>query len=177
MAQEIPLPDRRGDSALQQIWAHISPSALWRRPAAVIARMAVQSHLRSGWLFGEVAFVVVVYATFFGVFPVTLDTFFGIAHYSLWALAALGTAVLFRRAMTARAYVHLAWLPSRAAYLRGQALAAGALRIPLFLLLLLITMGTGKLLHPTLSWLLIGSLGIVMNCLVVAALTIAICPP
>jgi hypothetical protein len=139
--------------------------------------VALQSYLRSGWLWGESVYVIVVYAVFFGVFAVTMDTFFGIAHYSMWALAVLGTAILFGRAATARAYLHLAWLPSRAAYVHGQALAAGVLRIPLFALLLLITLATGKLLHPTMGWLLIGSLGVVMNCLVIVALTVALCPP
>jgi hypothetical protein len=117
-------------------------------------------------------YVIIVYAVFFGVFAVTMDTFFGIAQYSMWALAVLGTAILFRRATTARAYLHLAWLPSRAAYVRGHMLATGLLRIPMFALLLLLTLGTGKILHPTAGWILIGTLGVVVNCLVVVTLLI-----
>ncbi|PWT70373.1 MAG: hypothetical protein C5B60_12255 [Chloroflexi bacterium] len=162
---------------LQRIQPSAAVSAVWRSRSVVIARLALQSYFRSGWLWGECAYVIVVYAVFFGVFAVSMDTFFGIAHYSMWALAVLGTTILFRRATTARAYLHLAWLPSRAAYVRGHAVAAGVLRIPLFALLLLLTLGTGKLLHPTAGWLLLGSLGAVMNCLVIVALAIALCPP
>jgi hypothetical protein len=95
----------------------------------------------------------------------------------MWALAALGTTILFRRAASARAYLHIAWMPRRAAYVRGHALAAAVLRLPMFALLLLLTLGTGKLLHPTASWIIVGTLGVVVNCLVVVALAIALCPP
>jgi hypothetical protein len=164
-------------SFLKRIQPSAAITATRRIPSVVIARQALQSYFRSGWLWGESVYVIVVYAVFFGVFAVTMDTFFGIAHYSMWALAALGTTILFRRAATARAYLHLARLPSRATYVRGYALAAGVLRIPMFALLLLLTLGTGKLLHPTASWVLIGTLGVVVNCLVVVALAIALCPP
>jgi hypothetical protein len=173
-----PRPATRASFSLpQRIQPGAAVSAMRRSPSVIIARLALQSYLRSGWLWGESVYVIVVYAVFFGVFAVTMDTFFGIAQYSTWALAVLGTAILFRRATTARAYLHLAWLPSRGAYVRGHVLAAGLLRIPMFALLLLLTLGTGKILHPTSGWILLGTLGVVVNCLVVVTLAVALCPP
>lgn len=162
----------------QTIPGQVSPHAaslpirLWHDPSITIARMALRSYLRSGWLWGECVYVLLVYAAFFATYAVSMGTFFGVANFSLWILAIVGTVILARRAMSARAYLHLAKLPSRAAYVRGLMLAPGVLRIPLFLLLLLVTLGTGKILQPAIGPLL----GVVMNCLVISALAVALCP-
>ncbi|MGH2487121.1 MAG: hypothetical protein ACRDHE_14020, partial [Ktedonobacterales bacterium] len=38
---------------------------LWRAPSLIVARQIVRSHLRSGWLWGELIAVLSLYVVFF----------------------------------------------------------------------------------------------------------------
>ena len=163
----------------------------WRAPTLVVARHALASYARSGWLWGEVTLVLVLFVALFD-FPGSGDAgyFFGMAGRVLGAEAVLGTAILVVRALRAGAYLPLGRLTARAPYLRGLLLAACVVRVPLYLLLLALYIGAHGLpqpgttlaLHtPTLAAALpatlYGSLGLLANCWVLAALTAALAPP
>jgi hypothetical protein len=127
-----------------------------------------------------VVLVLVVYAVFFDYPGNTgdLSYLFGFGGRVLGGLAVLGTAILVRRAMQARAYLSLARLPSRAAYVRGVLLATCILRLPLFLELL----GLYAWQHHRfpVGWpgpLLAGAVGLLLNCMLLAAVTVLLSLP
>lgn len=151
-------------------------AALGRLPAVTVARFALRSYLRSGWLWGEVVFVL----GFFGVFwyyPSDESYFFSVAGEGLSVLAILGTVVLVRRTMTARVYLTLARLPSRASLIRGLALATGAVRLPMLALLFGLILCSHKVDHTSAPDVLFGGLGMLANTVVVSTLTLALCSP
>jgi hypothetical protein len=152
-------------------------AAPWRAPVVVVARHALLSYLRGGWLWGEALVVLAIFAITFRPFTVNSDNFFGVAILTLGALAFVGTIVLVRRGMRARAYLSLARLPSRGAYIRGLALAAGALRIPLYLQLLALELLSRGLLDPSPQRLLIGSAFLLLETSVLSALALLLTPP
>lgn len=165
-----------------------------RGPTLVVARHSLASHLRSGWLWGEVMLVLVFFVALFN-FPGQGDAhyLFSVGSLTLGGEAMLATAILVQRSFGAGAYLSLARLTSRAAYIRGQILAAGMLRLPLYLLLLALYLFAHGLPHPgytiplhgaaaapigvRLLVTLFGSLGLLANCLVLVALTAALSSP
>src|SRR5438270_2579238 len=110
----------------------------WRLPSLVVARFTLLSYIRSGWILGDIALVWLLYALFFLEFGGNVAYFFGTAGQGLGALAILGTVVMVQRAMSARVYLPLSRLTSRSAYIRGLVIATGVLRVPLFLILLVL---------------------------------------
>jgi hypothetical protein len=151
-------------------------AALWRRPAVTVARFALRSYLRSGWLWGEVVYVLAVFGVFW-YYPSDESYFFSVAGEGLSVLAILGTVVLVRRAMNARVYLTLARLPTRASLIRGLALATGAVRLPMLVLLVGLILGFHKVDHTSVSDVFFGGLGILANTIVVSTLTLALCSP
>lgn len=150
--------------------------ALWRLPAVTVARFTLASYFRSGWLWGEMVYVL----AFFGIFwyyPSDESYFFSVANEGLAVLAILGTVILVRRAMTARVYLTLARLPSRASLTRGLALATAVVRLPMLALLVGLVLVAHRVDHISASDVLVGGLGILANSVVIAALTLALCPP
>ncbi len=151
-------------------------SAFWRLPAVTFARFTLRSYLRSGWLWGEVVFVLAFFAVFW-TYPGTEDYFFSTAGIGMGILALVGTAIMAHRAMSARVYLPLARLSSRVPCTRGLILATGALRLPLYLLLLALALVFRKIISPQAADLLLGSLGLLANTLVICALTVALSSP
>ena len=151
--------------------------ALWRRPSMTVARFLLMSHLRSGWLWGEVVYVLALFAIFWNPFPGDQPYFFTTGGAGLGALAIIGTAIMTRRALSARVYLPLARLPSRDAVARGLVIASGALRVPLYLLLLALVLIFRRIDNPSAPALLIGSFGTLANCAALCALTVALSPP
>lgn len=167
---------------------------LWQSPTAVVARHALASYLRSGWLWGEVALVLALFGILFD-FPGTGDAgyFFAMGGRTLGLESALGAAILVRRGLGPGAYLSLGKLPARLPYLRGLLIAACVLRLPLYLLLLALYVGTHGLPQPGYTIALhgapspstgeellalgFGTIGLLANCLVAAALTVALTPP
>src|SRR5579885_3329914 len=148
----------------------------WHLPSVVVARFTLRSYLRSGWGWGEFVFVVAFFLVFW-TYPGTEDYFFSTGGVGLGLLALVGTAIMAHRAMSARVYLSLARLPSRAAYARGLALAAGALRLPWYVLLLGLALAFQRIIEPRAADVVIGSLGAVANCLVISTLNVALSPP
>lgn len=151
-------------------------SAFWHLPSVTVARFTLRSYARSGWLWGEVVFVVPFYLVFW-YYSGTEDYFFSTATVGLCLLGLVGTAIMTHRAMNARAYLPLARLPSRAACTRGLILATGALRIPLYLLLLGLALAFNSIIAPRPADIVIGSLGVVANGLVTSTLVVTLSPP
>ena len=151
-------------------------SAFWHLPSVTVARFTLRSYARSGWLWGEVVCVVPFYLVFW-YYPGTEEYFFSTGSVGLCVLALIGTAIMAHRAMSARIYLPLARLPSRAACTRGLVLATGALRIPLYLLLLGLALAFNSIIAPRPVDIVIGSLGAVANCLVIATLVVTLSPP
>ena len=150
---------------------------LWRLPSMTIARFLLMSHLRSGWLWGEMVYVLALFAIFWNPFPGDQPYFFTTGGAGLGALAVIGTAIMTRRALSARVYLPLARLSSRAAIARGLVIASGALRLPLYLLLLALVLLFHRIDHPSAPALLIGTFGTLANCVALCALTVALSPP
>jgi hypothetical protein len=174
---------QRRDSAASTTLVHSSKGlppalgALWRAPSVSVARLTLASYARSGWLWGEVVFVLGLYAIFFLVFGGDMAYFYGTATEGLGALAILGTAIMVHRALGACAYLPLARLSARAAYTRGLLLASGTLRVLLFVLLLVLVVVSGRVHGATVGGMLVGAVGLLADCLALAALTVALSPP
>jgi len=160
---------------------------LWHSPTLSVARFTLRSYIRSGWILGNIVFLWLLYAIFY--LEVGADTtyFFGTANPGLGLLAVLGTIVMTQRAITARMYLPLARLASRDAYIRGLIIASSAFVIPSFLLLMTMAMSYHRFSPPpcnptciagaTFATMLLGGLGLVINCIIVSALTVVLSRP
>src|SRR5947209_2652229 len=161
----------------------------WRLPSLTVARFTLVSYMRSGWILGDVVFVWLLYAIFFLEFGGNVAYFFGTAGQGLGVLAILGTVIMVQRAMNARVYLPLSRLTSRSAYIRGLIIATGVMRVPLFLMLLLLAQSYHQFSPPacdgighciegsTLRNMTIGSLGLLANCIVIATLIVTFSAP
>ena len=152
-------------------------TGLFRSPSVTVARLTLASYLRSGWMWGEFVLVLAFFAALY--FPYTESTvyFNSTAIFCLGVLAILGPAVMVRQATSARTYLLLARLTSRAVYSRGLMLAAAALRLPLYLLFLALVLLLHRLTDPTPGALFWGLVGITPATMLVAVLTVALCSP
>lgn len=156
---------------------------LWRMPTLTVARFTLQSYIRSGWILGDIVIVWLLYAAFFLEFGGNVKYFYDTAGQGLYALAILSTIVMTQRAMQARIYLPLARLSSRSAYVQGVILATGILRIPTFLLMLVLAAGYHThipilgIQGATVSNMLPGVLGLLLNCIVLSTLTVVLSIP
>ena len=152
-------------------------TGLLRSPSVTIARLTLASYLRSGWMWGEFVLVLVCFAALF--FPYMENTayFNGTSNFSLGAIAILGPAIMVRQATSARTYLLLARLTSRAAYSRGLMLAAAVLRLPLYVMYLILVLIAHRLTDATPMSLFWGAIGLLPNTIVVAVLTVSLCSP
>lgn len=153
---------------------------LWDAPTALVARWTLRSHLRSYWLWAEALIVLLLYIAFFEYPDSTGDIAYlcGFAGRALVALTALSTAIMVHRAFQARAYLPLAHLTARGPLARGVLLASAALRLPLFLELFLLYLRGHHQFGPGAGaefW--AGTLGLLANCALVAALVVVLSPP
>ncbi|MDQ6661072.1 MAG: hypothetical protein M3Z24_08915, partial [Chloroflexota bacterium] len=163
--------------------------AFWRLPDLVVARFTLWSYIRSGWILFDIVFVWLLYAIFFLEFGGNVTYFFGTAGQGLGVETILGTVIMVQRAMSARIYLPLSRLTSRASYIRGLIIATTVLRIPLFLMLLLLASlyhhfspppcnGIGGCIAgATIANISIGTVGLLMNCFGIATLVVAISAP
>lgn len=159
----------------------------WRSPTLVVARFTLRSYFRSGWLLGDIVFVWLAYAIFFLEFGGNVTYFFGTAGEALGVLSVLSTIVMTQRAMSARVYLPLARLTSRSAYIRGVILASCVLRIPAFLLLMILAMSFHRFSPPpcnptciadaTFGNMTPGAIGLLINCWILTALTVMLSIP
>ncbi|HEY5004880.1 MAG TPA: hypothetical protein VII61_17080 [Ktedonobacteraceae bacterium] len=160
-----------------------SPTSLWRSPTLTIARFMLKSHIRSGWILGDIVFIWFLYAAFFYEFGGDVAYFYGIMNQALSVLAVLSTIVMTQRAMTARMYLPLARLSSRSAYIGGLIVATTFLRVPSFLLSLLLALGFHShtpsfgIQGATFSNMLPGAVGLLLNTIFVATLSIVLYRP
>ncbi len=156
---------------------------VWRSPTVTVARFTLRSYVRSGWILGDIVFVWFLYAFLFYEFGGNVAYFYGTTGQGLGVLAVLGTIVMAHRAMTARMYLPLARLSSRSAYVRGLILATGVLRVPIFLLMLLLALGFHAhrpvlgIQGATLEDMLPGALGLLLNCVILSTLTVLLSVP
>jgi hypothetical protein len=113
-------------------------------------------------------------------FPFQEDVpyFCGTSNWDLSGIAILGAATMVRQATSARTYVLLARLSSRASYSRGLKLATAVLRIPNFLFMLLLVLLAHRLINPTADKMLVGAIGVLPTTILVSILTVALsCVP
>ncbi len=160
---------------------------LWRLPILTVARFTLRSYTRSGWILGDIVFIWLLYAIFYLEFGGNVAYFFGTAGQGLGVLAILSTVVMTQRALSARVYLPLARLTSRSSYIRGVILATGLLRIPSFLLLMVLAMGYHRFSPPrcgptcidgaTFSNIATGTIGLLVNCIIISTLTVLLSRP
>ncbi len=81
-------------SSSLQTPASFSPASLWRSPTFTIARFMLKSHIRSGWILGDIVFIWFLYAAFFFEFGGDVAYFYGIMNEALSVLAVLSTIVM-----------------------------------------------------------------------------------
>lgn len=145
-------------------------------PTVQLAVRTLRRYARSIWLPAELLFVGLL---FFIAFRSTFDTtyFFGTANFGLGLLSILGTYVLAQRVMPARMYVRGALREGRRPRVGGILLASGILRAVYLLLLLALALVFQRM--PTLdpSTLALGALGLLANCMLIAAVTLALASP
>jgi len=176
--------------SISTVQAHTSPNAFtrfWRLPTLAVARFTLRSYMRSGWILGDIVFVWLAYAIFYLEFGGNVSYFFDTAGEALGVLSILCTVVTTQRAMSARVYLPLARLTSRSAYVRGVILAASVLRIPAFLLLMILAMSFHQFSPPpcnptciadaTFSSMTSGGIGLLVNCSILVALTVVLSIP
>ena len=149
----------------------------WRTPSITIARLTLESYFRSGWMWTEFVLVLVFFAALFFPFQEDVPYFYGTSTWDLSAIALLGATIIVRQATSARIYVLLARLSSRASYSRGLMLATAALRIPLFLFMLLLVLLAHRLINPIVDKMLIGAVGLLPITILVSVLTVALSSP
>ena len=170
-------------SASLQSSPSLSLTSLWRSPTLTIARFMLKSHIRSGWILGDIVFIWFLYAAFFFEFGGDAAYFYGIMNEALSVLAVLSTIVMTQRAMTARMYLPLSRLSSRSAYIRGLIVATGFLRVPSFLLILLLASSYHRhipifgIQDATFSNMLPGAVGLLLNTILVSTLTVTLYRP
>src|SRR5579863_10708588 len=164
---------------IEQHTSHISPglARIYRSLAVTVARLTLESYLRSGWMWGEFVLVLVFFAALFFPFLENVSYFYGTSTWGLSAIAVLGTIVLTRQASSARTYTVLARLSTRAAYCRGLILATALLRIPLFLFMCALALLARRLTNPTPGNMLAGAPGLLIINILVAALAVALTSP
>jgi hypothetical protein len=150
---------------------------LLRSPSVTVARLTLASYLRSGWMWGEFVLVLVFFAALYFPFLESTAYFNGTSNFALGVIAILGPAIMVRQATSARTYLLLARLTSRAAYSRGLMLATAALRIPLYVLFLVLVLLFRRLTDPTAGALVWGAIGIIPNTMLVAVLTVSLYSP
>ena len=151
--------------------------SFWRIPSMTIARLTLESYFRSGWMWTEFVLVLVFFAALFFPFQENVSYFYGTSNWDLSVIAVLGAAIMVRQATSARTYVLLARISSRASYSRGLMIAAAALRIPIFLFLLLLVLVAHRLINPTADKMFIGALGMLPITILVSVLTVALSSP
>ena len=151
--------------------------SIWRTPSITVARLTLESYFRSGWMWTEFVLVLVFFAALFFPFQEDVSYFYGTSNWDLSAIAILGAAIMVRQATSARTYVLLARLSSRASYSRGLMLAAAALRVPIFLFMLLLVLLAHRLINPTADKMLIGAIGVLPTTIFVSVLTVALSSP
>jgi hypothetical protein len=162
--------------------------AFWRLPSLTIARFTLLSYVRSAWILVDIVLVWLLYAIFFFEFGGNAAYFFGTSGQGLGAVTILGTVIMAQRAFNARLYLPLSRITSRGAYIRGVVIAATVLRIPLFLMLLALAASYHQFIPPCSGFmgcivganaanLAAGSIGLLANCIVIAALIVAFSPP
>jgi hypothetical protein len=154
-----------------------SSRAFWRIPSITIARLTLESYFRSGWMWAEFVLVLVFFAALFFPFQEDVPYFYGTSNWDLSAIAVLGAAIMVRQATSARTYVLLARLSARASYSRGLMLAAAALRMPIFLFMLLLVLLAHRLVNPTVDKMFIGALGVLPTTILVSVQTVALSSP
>ncbi|HEX6108653.1 MAG TPA: hypothetical protein VFZ02_04510 [Ktedonobacteraceae bacterium] len=151
--------------------------SLWRTPSITVARLTLESYFRSGWMWTEFVLVLVFFAALFFPFQEDVPYFYGTSNWDLSAIALLGAAIMVRQATSARTYVLLARLSSRASYSRGLMLATAVLRIPIFIFMLLLVLLAHRLINPTAERMFIGAIGVLPTTVLVSILTVALSSP
>ncbi len=166
-------------AAWSRIWQQC-----WRSPTVTVARFTLKSHVRSGWIFGDIFFIWFLYALFFYEYGGDASYFYGTVGEGLSVLAVLDTVVIVQRSLrSARVYLPLARLTSRSAYIRGLILATCVWRIPLFLLMLVLAMGYHTsapqigITDATVGNMLPGAVGLFLNCCILSILTVVLSVP
>lgn len=151
--------------------------SIWRTPAITVARLTLESYFRSGWMWTEFVLVLVFFAALFFPFQEDVPYFYGTSNWDLSAIAILGAAIMVRQATSARTYVLLARLSSRASYSRGLMLASAILRIPIFLFMLLLVLLAHRLINPTADKMFFGAIGVLPNTILVSVLAVTLSSP
>jgi hypothetical protein len=141
-----------------------------------LAGRALRRYAHSIWLPAELFFVGML---FFVAFRSTFDTtyFFGTANFGLGLLSILGTYILAQRVMPARMYVRRALREGRRPRVGGLLLASSILRVSYFLLLLALALVFQRMPIFDPSALAVGALGLLANCVLIAAITLALTSP
>lgn len=145
-------------------------------PAAMTltnARRILADFVFSGWFLAELAYVPALYVFAFR-YPFDTPFFFETANWGLSLLTICATVLLVGRAMRPAMYRYGSEQAARQAYIAGLALAAAALRLIVYIWLLALVLLSQHLLDATPGALLAGSLGLVANSIVLAALTLAL---
>src|SRR6202165_3630427 len=153
----------------------------WRAHTTTVMRISLSNYVRSGWVFLELA-IVLGAAALAPAGPHSdnaggLPSFFGVSGTLFIGESLIGSLLLGRRSFGPSAYMFLARLPSRRPYAAGVVLASTALRIPLFVLMVILGIGLGKLVDPPVAWLLLAGLGMLLPACLVASVAILLSPP
>lgn len=149
----------------------------WLAPSLEIARFTLASYARSGWLLLDILLIWFIYSIFFSASKISIHGFFDIAIPAMVVETTLGSSILVHRSMKSNLYLPLARLSSRSPYLYGIMIASSALRIALYIMLLLMVTTAKNIID--INWLNIigGSCGLLLICILCTLLTITLSRP
>ncbi len=157
---------------------------IWRQPVITVARFTLQGYIRSGWILLDIIFLWFLYAFLFLEFGGNLSYFYGTVGIWLCIPAVLDTVIMIQRSFkTARAYLPLARISSRSSYIWGILLATVILRVVLFVLMLLLAASYHRnipiigIQQVTPLAFLVGAISLLLNCILLSALTIVLSLP
>lgn len=146
-------------------------------PSLEIARFTLFGYMRSGWILLDIVLTWLIFSVFFSAPNVGTNAFFSLASPSQAVEAIVSSIILAHRAMRANSYLPLSRLSSRSPYLYGVMIAASVLRIPLYGLLLLITLIGSSITDMTWLNMLSGSFGLLLICTFCALITVTLSKP
>lgn len=169
-------PPNGTESDAAVLTARTAVRALWRRPAMAVARALLWDYLASGQIVGEAAVLAIVFLVAFHNAGDPAH-FFEAASAGLGVLAVAGAALTVMSTFQPSFYTPLAERYGREACVRGLALALVTIRLGSYLYLLVPALLTGRIVGASFGAMLAGTLGLLANVILLALVTVALCPP
>jgi hypothetical protein len=139
-------------------------------------QLALRRYARSYWPLVALALILGIFLVCFR-FPFGAAYFFDISTFGVGAVTTLTTYTLVHSVFPPRSYLRLGLRTSLRGTFGGLALAAAAIGVSLVLVMLLLAVITGRFAGTTPGAVIVGTIGLLANCLLISTVTIALSAP